>query len=330
MDLKRGSISMKSRTGSATNGKDSTQRSRVTEALDVAAKLIGAGAVVFTAFIANNFQSNMTATSLLNQREQAESALRGNMFHDLIGPIIGAEKDGADIPPDREQLLVELLALNFHEHFELEPLMSHVDQRLERNNRESLRSIARRVRERQFATLTKREDGLSPTQQAYIYNVDVNLPEKEKKSQLPRTLNIHFEELTEIKSPSGIYTLTFKIFRPDWSNQTFRVLFSVTDKPMVRPPGSPLQTTNKAGEDDSEVVYLYREFFLTWFDFPLTDNTLLADGTRFSLVIDEVNPEDKWAKFKLLWFPQDYFAPQERPTNYHQMHEKLGLTLWNH
>jgi hypothetical protein len=62
---------------------------------------------------------------------------------------------------ERERLLVELLTLNFHEHFESKPLLLHVEKRirseLSGQDREralsSLVSIVRRVSDRQIATL---------------------------------------------------------------------------------------------------------------------------------------------------------------------------------
>ena len=102
------------------------------------------------------------------------------MFHDLIGPIVGSEKSSGNISLDRQRLLVELLALNFHEHFELKPVMVHVDERLaheeipgmdqsqRENARGSLRSVARRVLQSQLAMLTKAENPSSPEQQACV------------------------------------------------------------------------------------------------------------------------------------------------------------------
>ena len=75
----------------------------------------------------------------------------------------------------------------------------------------------------------------------------------------------------------------------------------------------------------------------------LSNNTLLADGTRFALAMDRLDDlvtrlsEDEKKtitaktlprlKVNLIWFPQDYFAARERPTNYRQFREKLGLEL---
>jgi hypothetical protein len=63
--------------------------------------------------------------------EQSETNLRATMFGQLIGPIVGPAKDGQQAPDLLQYaLLVKLLALNFHEHFEFGPLMQNADDRL--------------------------------------------------------------------------------------------------------------------------------------------------------------------------------------------------------
>jgi hypothetical protein len=141
-------------------------KGRLLDWLDAIAKLIGALAVVVVAYSANSFQSKVTGISIQSQREQAESQLRASMFASLITPIGGSQKDGKPIPADREQLLAELLALNFHENFELKPLMEDASERLvaEAHSkqeslpdapdvREPLWSTARRIAERQKASI---------------------------------------------------------------------------------------------------------------------------------------------------------------------------------
>jgi hypothetical protein len=207
----------------AIDSKDARHIPKLTDILDVSAKLIGACAIVAATFVANRYQSSMTATSLLSQREQADSSLRAGMFHDLIGPVVGSEKNNGDIPANRERLLVELLALNFYEHFELKPIMLHVDGRLAReeikdmdrpqreNARESLRSIARRVLQRQLALLTKVENSLLPEQRARVDKFDFKeRPPEEQKTTTPQPWERpvkYFGELISASSPNGIYTL---------------------------------------------------------------------------------------------------------------------------
>ncbi len=108
-----------------------------------------------------------------------------------------------------------------------------------------------------------------------------------------------------------------------------------------------LKTVQKGGEA------LQRNFNLTRFDFPMTDYTLLEDGTRFALYIDEMVPKNpevcgklpnirssrvaknperckkpqspkdpQFVRIKLLWFPNDFFSPRERPTSYRAYRNK--------
>lgn len=206
--------------------KDSNHGPKWTDILDVAAKLIGAGAVVAATIIANRYQSSMTVTNLLVQREQADTNLRAAMFHDLIDPIVGSGNNKGDVSVDRELLLAELLALNFHEHFELKPLMMHVDDRLAHEEseemdhaqredaRKSLRFAARRVIQRQLATLTKAERASSPEQQACIYHlqVDVRNPKKSVGQTPPpkpcSKLKKYFDDLISIRSYAHLAAFT--------------------------------------------------------------------------------------------------------------------------
>ena len=76
-------------------------------------------------------ESNRQA--LRNQREESETNLRSAMFRELVGPLLQGQGDSTgnqgDLSRDqRLALLAELLTLNFHEHFELGPLLQYVDR----------------------------------------------------------------------------------------------------------------------------------------------------------------------------------------------------------
>ncbi len=313
------------------------------EMLDWLTKLIPGLATIAVAVIAHNFQSSMSTTTLLSEREKADSQLRATMFSDLIGPIAGPNKaGGADV--DRERILAELLALNFHEHFELRPLLLHVDNRLAaeirsgsknitERSRDSLRSVARRVTSRQIALLSKKESEENTQAQAQIVHMDIVSPPpagetipRFPKSEGPLQLVSNFREPIEVSSPSKKYKLYLIFDSLDLQEQTVHVDISIY--------------SNGSGEEKETAHY---DFLLSWFDFPFTDNTLLADGTRFALALDQLDDlvtrlskDEKKAitaktlprlKVNLIWFPQDYFAARERPTNYRQFREKLGLEL---
>ena len=136
---------------------------RILDWLDGLAKLVGASAVVLVALFANSLQSRLTGVSIQSQREQAESQLRASMFSSLISPIAGPQSGDKPMPVDRELILTELLALNFNENFEMKPLMEDAIKRLAAEKvtknpegedpREPLWSIARRIAERQKASI---------------------------------------------------------------------------------------------------------------------------------------------------------------------------------
>ena len=132
--------------------------------LDVAMKLTVPLGAILAAWLANHFEQNRANLQLINQREQAESSLRATMFGQLIGPIAGPRESGEDIDPVRYAVLAQLLTLNFHEHFELKPLLQDADDRLSKYQgsvdpaavlqaRSNLREAAHRVIQRQIAQL---------------------------------------------------------------------------------------------------------------------------------------------------------------------------------
>src|SRR5262249_79590 len=86
--------------------------------------------------------------------------LRSSMFKELVAPLLTSGDSAANAQadatrPERLALLAQLLALNFHEHFELGPLLLYVDNLPNQTaeNQSRLRSVARRVISRQLAVL---------------------------------------------------------------------------------------------------------------------------------------------------------------------------------
>ncbi|VAX34208.1 hypothetical protein MNBD_NITROSPIRAE03-1748 [hydrothermal vent metagenome] len=280
--------------------------------IDTLAKVAAAAAIVGAALIANTYQSRMTAITILTQREQAESELRATMFSNLIGPIAGLRRSDSEIPARREKLLVELLALNFNEHFEFKPLLEFVDKRLAgegaEEERRSLKSIARRVIDRQIASLLKEGSLEDRTKVSRLFFTDPprteeqksyfeNLPEKSRGKYLGTFFNR--------KSPDGNWILNLTATDPDAENKKVKILINL--KSNIYDPDS--------GYEDIPMA-----FTLTPFDFPLTDNTLLADGNRFAVVLDNISADGKTGTrtvlLRLIWFPKNYFTPRKRPVNY--------------
>ena len=311
---------------------------RFLQVVDIVAKLATPAAVIVAAWvgarIANSFQEQMTqttlqsqrqiaGTTLLSEREKAESELRASMFNSLINPFVGSQRC-EPISPDQEQLLVELLALNFHEHFELKPLFERVDQRLAGagmlDARHALRSVADRIIDRQIATLRKEGGGdpsngegarigmltiteppVTSSQQAIFASLAAN---EQRPFQVVGTLK---EPIEDLRSPDGAQKLTIVVDDADWVNQKFKIQL--------------LTVGTKSGSVNSNAA-----FTLTRFDFPLTDNTLFSDGNRIALAVSSIRVDGglKSVALKLIWFPKNYYTPRERPLDHTEFLKLVG------
>jgi len=295
--------------------------------LDVVMKLtVPLGAVV-AAWLANHFEQNRANLQLINQREQAESSLRATMFGQLIAPIAGPGDAGAETDPVRYAVLAQLLTLNFHEHFELRPLLQDADDRLTSYKgpvpaatimqaRSNLRQAAHRVIQRQIAQLW--DDKLEPCTPAanmettFQFVSDPDLEATFGQSATAATLLVPGKQLKSfiVSSPDCRDKLSIVFDAPDFSAERVHVLIT---------PASP------TGADTD-----YRfDFDLTSFAFPFTDNALLPDQNRFAFFIRDVSLLDETGTSKIMrvglrWFPQNYYPPTERPTDYKEFRRALG------
>jgi len=113
-----------------------------------------------------------------------------------------------------------------------------------------------------------------------------------------------------ISSPDCRDTLSIVFAKPDFSAERVHVLIS------------PASTTAAIAD--------YRfDFDLTSFAFPFTDNALLPSGNRFAFFIKDVSELDDTGSSKIMrvglrWFPQNYYPPTERPTDYKEFRKALG------
>jgi len=316
---------------------------------DIILKLTPAILTAVVAWFGASYQSQNAGTSLLNQREQAETQLRATMFANLIGPITGPKKDGA-LSPEDETLLLELLTLNFHEHIEFKPLLAHADARLAEKLRKqakgsleygeldaarhSLQSVVGRVRDRQIATLQKecgKKSRLCPAasfaeRSRCAPPAAVSAPGAKPPSGNPQCLTFSpdrsgYSPLPHsVIAPDGKYELRLSMGEADWDKQIFKMYVLLGER--------------ESG--DSQPVPLERmtpfDFTLTPYDLPFTDNTIVDRDHRFSLVVKDIVPrvEDgkegaKNVEIWVVWFPEGYVLPHERPVNYQEIRKVLKL-----
>jgi hypothetical protein len=295
--------------------------------LDVVMKLtVPLGAIV-AAWLANHFEQNRANLQLINQREQAESSLRATMFGQLIAPIAGPGGADADSDPVRFAVLAQLLTLNFHEHFELKPLLQDADDRLSKYKgtvapeailtaRHNLRQAAHRVIQRQIAQLWEDQvvacTPVASMETTFQFVSDPELEESFGQSASSASVLVPGKELKSfsISSPDCRDTLSILFAKPDFSSERVHVLIS------------PASSTAAIAD--------YRfDFDLTSFAFPFTDNAVLPSGNRFAFFIKDVSELDDTGSSKIMrvglrWFPKNYYPPTERPTDYKEFRKALG------
>ena len=261
--------------------------------------------------------------SLRNQREESETNLRSAMFRELVGPLLQSEADEAasgntDLPrAQRLALLAELLALNFHEHFELGPLLRYVDtlpgQTEEARTR--LRSTSRRVISRQLAPLLSSATLSAERNPSFLEN-SLNSDGMESADKLlscavPKSASATSGSLTlncssnaqgaplRIVSPDGRDSLQVNIRAVSWAAQTVGI-YSVL--------------LGADGESQGHTPPI--EFTLSPYSFPFSDNTLLPSGNRFGIYltrIDDIPGVARIMRLSFVWFPKDFVPPRERP-----------------
>jgi hypothetical protein len=267
----------------------------------------------------NNMQS------LRNQREESETNLRSAMFRELVGPLLQSEGgitaagDQADLPrAQRLALLAELLALNFHEHFELGPLLRYVDTLPGQTEeaRARLRSTSRRVISRQLAPLLSSAalgQGQHPAFLEISLNSDVaDLTEGLQSCAIPEpapasaggSITLSCSSSAQgaplrVVSPDGQDSLQVNIRAVNWAAQTVGIYALV-----LGPQGESQRHTPPI------------EFTLSPYSFPFSDNTLLPSGNRFGIYltrIDIVPDVLQVMRLSFVWFPKDFVPPRERP-----------------
>ena len=263
--------------------------------------------------------------ALRNQREESETNLRSAMFRELVGPLLQSEAgnlakgDHADLPrAQRLALLAELLALNFHEHFELGPLLRYVDTLPGQTDdaRQRLRSTSRRVISRQLAPLLSSATSKSQKHPAFLelsLNSDATEPADDAIScALPEgsaaagnglahaaMLERGRRRTLQIVSPDGRDRLQVNVRAVSWASQSVGI-YAV----LVGPRG------------ESQTHTPPIEFTLSPYSFPFSDNTLLPRGNRFGIYltrIDDIPDVARIMRLSFVWFPNDFVPPRERP-----------------
>lgn len=349
---------------SKTESKDKHKRGSFFDWVDAGLKIVIAIVGIWVSYLGYNYQKSSTASLLLIQQEKGDTDIRAQMFGKITDRLMRPKEGEESLVPD--SLLVQMLALNFHELIELKPLMLNLDTRLkseiqrppkgsDQKNvaiqaQKNLRSVARRIRDRQVSTLI-RHNGESNTNPGirndtgFVQYVSV-LSKGTLEGSRCRVKDTNaigkdgcLKESMELAGLRANQSMYFSIDEANWEDERFSVSIYTGEK-KIQPSveGTRVETCEDKSEIDddeknTEIRPGHTSFMVSWYDFPYTDNTLLANGDRYTVFIDRVckNTEKKQnaVRLGLLYYPKDYYPSRERPISYKQLRGKLGMNSDN-
>ena len=233
-------------------------------------------------------------SELISKREEADSALRKDMFMSIIQSFLKPESTSIE---DRI-LKLELLAYNFHESLNLKPLFTQLDTDIsrsaasgKRDQMDRLEKIAREVARKEMVVL----EGVGKS--------------------FERTVD--FEDVA--KSPGGLALEPAKLTL-NGIDREFAIVVKKVDvnrKEMlvrleVRTPRGPL------GDYDTDEA----EFWSGFFDFPMIDHTRLSRDQRCAVVVRNFGKSS--ARIALVDFPGSYASLKEKPYIQEMIKDLLG------
>ncbi len=236
-------------------------------------------------------------TELMSKREDAESALRKDMFTSIIDTFLKPQAPSLDV----RVLNLELLAYNFHESLNLKPLFSSIDQQIrdstdgrKQEYRERLNRVAREITRKQMVVL----EGAGKKYDSKFKLANVPTSKKGMPVELEETVL----SLEGIEREFRIYVMEV---RPNTQELRLR-LETITPEQ----PASDF-TTNSV------------EFWTGFYDFPMIDHTRLSHDQRVAITL--TNFEEGYANITTVYFPGTYAGLKERPY-YHEVVKELLKT----
>jgi len=234
-------------------------------------------------------------SELMSRREEAESALRKDMFVSIIGSFL--QPSAGDL--DGKVLNLELLAYNFNESLNLKPLFLDLQRRLgslkpaERDPFvKRLNRVAREISARQLF-------GLEGRGQSFRRSIDLEALDQAGRIGLsidPETIRVG----------SRSCDVGLRVIEVDRELQQVRVRLEVS---------SP--------EGGNEVSDARATFDVGFYDFPMIDNTRLANGLRCAVTLGAFSPGS--ADLTVTCFPGEYASLKDR-LYYDEVIQKLHNT----
>jgi hypothetical protein len=227
-------------------------------------------------------------TELISQREQSESSLRKDMFTSIIETFL---RPSAKSPSLREKVLnLELLAYNFHESLNLQPLFLDLRNEIVSSKEEDRNAYLERL-ERIAKEITMKQKGVLEAAGA------------------KQDVAVELKDLFGNKTPLSLDDVLLKLNNTE---RNFKMAFIDVD---LSRREIKVRLVVKMHLENGEEETTTQEFWLGFFDFPMINNTRLSNDQRCAIVLNSFEDvlEDKIAEITLLYFPGSHASLRERP-----------------
>lgn len=233
-------------------------------------------------------------SELISKREEADSALRKDMFMSIIQSFLKPESTSIE---DRI-LKLELLAYNFHESLNLKPLFTQLETDIsrstapgQRDQMDRLEKIAREVARKEMVVL----EGVGKSFERTVDFEDV--------AKSPGGLALEPARLT-LNRIERVFAIVVK--KVDVNKKEMQIRLEVR---------TPRGTSEDYDTDEAE-------FWSGVFDFPMIDHTRLSHDQRCAVVVRNFGKSS--ARIALVDFPGSYASLKEKPYIQEMIQDLLG------
>jgi hypothetical protein len=234
-------------------------------------------------------------TELMSKREEAESVLRKGMFDSMIQSFTKP----ASISMDEKVLNLELLSYNFHESINLKPLFIYFEKQIRASKEKAKGDYLDRVHKVATEITRKQMLVLEGAGRKFDRHIDLD-----SLAANPGGIPLDEDTLT-IENITRHFSIVVQ--KADMDTRELKVRLE------IRTP------TDTSGNFEINSA----EFWVGFFDFPMIDNTRLANDQRCSVVLNAF--EDNSADVTLVYFPGSYASLKEKPY-YQEVVQKLMRT----
>jgi hypothetical protein len=230
-------------------------------------------------------------SELMSRREEAESSLRKDMLVSIIAQYLRP----TDSDLDAKVLNLELLAYNFHDSLDLRPLFFDLQRKIRKSKDEDRGELLTRIESVAREITAKQLFSLEGHGKSFRRSID-------------------FDELKAARGGLELEGETVTI-RDITCDVELRVLSVDPAQKQVK-----VRLNVKAPPDRPDLPDTRATFDVSYFDFPMIDNTRLANGLRCAVAL--TNFSDIGADLIGVCYPGEYASLKDRPY-YDEVIQKL-------